>query len=105
VAIYTHKGEITIMRLVGASKWFIQMPYLISSLFYTAIGIISIMLVYYPFLSLLQPYMETFFVGYNVNLITYFYSNAFEIFGLQFLGISAVNMIASQLAVRKYSNI
>lgn len=105
VAIYTHKREITIMRLVGASKWFIQMPYLISSLIYTSLGVITIMLIYYPFLSLLQPYMETFFVGYNVNLISYFYANAIEIFGLQFLAIAAVNMLASLLAVRKYSNV
>ena len=28
VAIYTHRREIMIMRLVGASRWFIQAPYL-----------------------------------------------------------------------------
>jgi cell division transport system permease protein len=105
VAIYTHKREITIMRLVGASKWFIQMPYLVTSLLFTAIGVLAIMAIYYPFLSLLQPYMETFFVGYNVNLIEYFYQNWLQIFGLQFLGIAVVNLLASQLAVRKYSNV
>lgn len=105
VAIYTHRKEITIMRLVGASNWFIQMPYLISSLIYTAIGIIIIMLVFYPFLSLLQPYLETFFVGYNVNLMSYYYENLMFIFGVQFLCAAIINLLASFFAVLKYSKV
>ncbi|MCK5061866.1 permease-like cell division protein FtsX [Candidatus Parcubacteria bacterium] len=105
VAIYTHRREIVIMRLVGASRWFIQMPYLLSGVVYTIFGIAIIMGLFYPFLTLLQPYLETFFVGYNVNLINYFYSQAHIIFGLQFVGVAIVNIIASQLAVRKYSRV
>lgn len=105
VAIYTHRKEIAIMRLVGASNWFIQTPYLLSSLIYTAIGVIIIMLMFYPFLSLLQPYLETFFVGYNVNLLNYFYEHAVFIFGVQFLCAAAINLLASFLAVLKYSRV
>ncbi len=105
VAIYTHKREIAIMRLVGASNWFIQMPYLISSFIYTFVGILFIMAIFYPFLSLLQPYLETFFVGYNVNLIDYFYGNFLYIFGIQFLVAAFINGLASLIAVRKYSNV
>ncbi|MCU0679284.1 MAG: permease-like cell division protein FtsX [Planctomycetes bacterium] len=105
VAIYTHRREIMIMRLVGASHWFIQTPYLLSSVIYTLIGVMAIVAIFYPFLSLLNPYLETFFVGYNVNLMTYFYDHAWQIFGLQFLGASLINVIASLLAVRKYSRV
>lgn len=105
VTIYTHRKEIGIMRLVGASHWFIQMPYMISGLIYTIIGIGTIMLIFYPFLSLLQPYLEAFFVGYSINIFRYFYSNMALIFGVQFLIAGTINMIASLLAVRKYSKI
>lgn len=105
VAIYTHRREIMIMRLVGASHWFIQTPYLISSVIYTLLGIIAIIAIFYPFLSLLHPYLEAFFVGYNVNLMTYFYEQAWKIFGLEFIGASLINVIASLLAVRKYSRV
>ena len=105
VAIYTHRREITIMRLVGASKSFIQMPFLLSGVIYTLVGIAAIMGLFYPFLTLLQPYLETFFVGYNVDLIQYFYGQAHIIFGAQFVVVALVNIIASHLAVRKYSNI
>ncbi len=105
VAIYTHRREIMIMRLVGASNWFIQMPYLLSSIIYTLIGVFAIMAIFYPFLSLLQPYLETFFVGYNVDLLNYFYGNFWKIFGIQFLSAALINIIASLLAVRKYSRV
>ncbi len=105
VAIYTHRREIMIMRLVGASRAFIQMPYLMSSIIYTLIGVLAVMLIFYPFLKLLQPYLETFFVGYNVNLLTYFYGQAWLIFGLQFVGLVVINILASLFAVRKYSRV
>ena len=105
VAIYTHRRQITIMKLVGASNWFIQMPYLISGLIYTFLGVSAIMLIFYPFLSLLQPYLEAFFVGYNVNLLDFFYGNIFTVFGIQFLATAFVNIFASLIAVRKYSRV
>ena len=105
VAIYTHRREITIMKLVGASNSFVQMPYLLSGIFYAFISVLVIMLILYPFINLLQPYLETFFIGYNINLIDYYYSNIFKIFGIQFIFASVINIFASLLAVKKYSKV
>lgn len=105
VAIYTHHTEIAIMRLVGASNYFIYMPFLISGFIYTLAGVLIIIGAFYPFLSLLQPYLEAFFVSYDINVINYFNSNFFLIFGGQLAGIALINIIASFLAVRRYSNV
>lgn len=103
VAIYTHNMEINIMRLVGAPNNFIYMPFLISGLFYALFGVIIIVLLFYPFLSLLQPYLEAFFVGYSINIVDYFNIHFWQIFGLEFLGISAINVLASWWATRRYA--
>jgi cell division transport system permease protein len=105
VAIYTHEKEISIMRLVGGSNFFIYMPFLFSSIIYTFIGVLTVIAIFYPFLSILQPYLDTFFANYDMNIITYFNSNFFYIFGLQFLGIALINIVASLIAVRKYSQV
>lgn len=105
VAIYTHHREITIMRLVGASNWFVKMPFLVSSFTYTLVGVLSIIILFYPFLNLLQPYIDTFFIDYNINIVKYFNSNFISIFGLQFAGLAVVNVIASLIAVSKYSRV
>lgn len=105
VAIYTHKREIGIMRLVGASNSFVYMPFIFSSLIYTLISLFVIILIFYPFLTLLQPYLEAFFVGYHINIISYFKTNFLIIFGFQFLGIAFINILASLLAIKKYADV
>jgi len=93
------------MKLVGASNFFIKAPFLFSSLIYTITGVILTAVIFYPFLNILQPYLDTFFFGYNIDLLSYFNSRWLEIAGLQFLGIAAVNLLASYIAVGKYSKI
>lgn len=105
VAIYTHRQEIEIMRLVGASYSFIYLPYVVSAFVYTLLSIMIIIAVFYPFLSLLQPYLEVFFMGYNVNILSYFINNFWSVFGLQFLAILAINVFASLFAVRRYAKV
>lgn len=105
VAIYTHRQEIEIMRLVGASNFFIYMPYMVSALVYAIFSILIVISVFYPFLTILQPYLEVFFMGYNVNILTYFVDNFWFIFGSQFLVILVINIIASLFAVRKYARV
>lgn len=105
VAIYTHRKEIMIMRLVGASDWFVYMPFVVSSLIFTFVGVAGIVLVYYSFLTLLQPYLEAFFIGYNLNIISYFNANFWQIFGLEFLIAGAINVVASLIAVGKYARV
>ncbi len=105
VAIYTHRREIKIMRLVGASNWFIRAPFLFSSIIYTIVGVVAIVGIYYFFITLLQPYIETFFIDYDINLVTYFNENFIIIFGAQFLVAVIVNILASLIAVGKYSKV
>lgn len=105
VAIYTHRQEIAIMRLVGASSWFIRAPFLISSIIYTLAGLLVTGVFFYFFLTLLQPYLETFFLNYDINIITYFKVNLLRLLVLEFVGAAVINMVASLVAVRKYSNI
>lgn len=105
IGIYTHRGEITIMRLVGASHWFIKMPFIVSSIIYTLVSTLIVVGIIYLFLGLLHPYLQTFFTGYDINLISYFNQNFLSIFGLQFLIAVAINMLASLIAVSKYSHV
>lgn len=105
VAIYTHRQEIAIMRLVGGSSWFIRAPFLISSIIYTLLGLAITTVLFYFFLTLLQPYLETFFLNYEINILNYFKANFIWLLVVEFIGTAIINMIASLVAVRKYSNV
>lgn len=105
VAIYTHRREIGIMKLVGASTWFIRAPYLISGIIYAFLGVVLVIIIFYPFLSLLQPYLETFFSGFKINILDYYNHNFLAIFGWEFLAATLVNFLASSVAIGKYSKV
>lgn len=105
VAIYTHRQEIEIMRLVGASSFFIYTPYLFSAFIYALISTLIVIISFFPILSLLQPYLEVFFTGYNVNILTYYVDNFVLVFGAQFLAVFGITLIASLLAARKYAKV
>lgn len=105
VAIYTHRKEIAIMKLVGASNSFVYMPFLLSSIIFALAGVIVMIFIFYPFLTLLQPYLEAFFIDYNINIISYYNQSFLYIFGLQFTGAALINIIASLFAVKKYAKV
>lgn len=105
VAIYTHRREIEIMRLVGASNNFIYMPFVLSSIIYAFLSVLIIVILFYPFLGILQPYLEVFFMDYNINIIDYFINNFWVIFGLQFIAVSIISGLSSWLAIRRYAKV
>jgi len=105
VAIYTHRQEIEIMRLVGASNHFIYLPYLFSALVYAVFSSLVIIAVFYPFLTLLQPYLDGFFAGYEINILSYFVNNFGLIFGTEFIVVLLINFLASWFAVQRYARV
>jgi cell division transport system permease protein len=106
IIIYTHKDEIAIMRLVGATTWFIRMPYIWQSIFYGLISMLVFLLIWYPVLGIIQPYVDELFVDTStVNLVNYFNVNFLYLFGAELIGLIVLVSLASILATSKYSRV
>lgn len=103
VSIYTHRDEISIMKLVGATNWFIRMPFLVEAALYSLIAVAVVAGTLYFLLAFTQPYINSFFNGLTVvDLTSYYTTNAITIYGLQILGLLALNAISTSLALRRY---
>ncbi|MFA5022619.1 MAG: permease-like cell division protein FtsX [Patescibacteria group bacterium] len=102
VAIYTHRQEIGVMKLVGASNWFIRAPFLVEAVFYGIIACLVSIAVIYPILNLIQPYLNNFFLTDEFNVTKYFNQNFWQIFGFEVLIIILLNIISSSIAIRRY---
>jgi cell division transport system permease protein len=102
IAIFTHQNEIAIMKLVGASNWFVRFPFVFESILSGVIAAGLAVLFIYPILSIAQSYLGVFFAGTSFDLTGYFNSHFFQIFGLQILAIILINIVSSLVAVSKY---
>ena len=102
VAIYTHRQEIGVMKLVGATNWFIRSPFLLEAVVYGIIACVAGIAIVYPMLNFVQPYVNNFFLTTQFSLTGYFTDNFWAIFGLELLMIILINIISSSVAIRKY---
>lgn len=101
VSIYTHKEEIGIMRLVGASNWFIRGPFYVEALIWTVISVGVTVTLLYPSLAFAQPFLQRFF-GAEVDLMSFYSVNFLEIAGLQLLGVALMTLVTTKMASARY---
>lgn len=102
ITIYTRRREVGIMKLVGATNWFIRAPLLIESVLYSVTGTVLAVLILFPLLGSIQPYAERFFDGAAFDVLGYFSKNFWTIFGLEFLAFAALNIVSSAFAIGRY---
>ncbi|MGB0757060.1 MAG: cell division protein FtsX [Patescibacteria group bacterium] len=102
MAIYTHKEEISIMRLVGASGRFIRAPFLLEGLLYALIAVLIVIGTLFPILDAVQPFVGSFFGEGSLDLSLYFRNNFWQVFGLEFVLIALLNIFSTTLALQKY---
>jgi cell division transport system permease protein len=100
LAIYTAREEINIMRLVGATSWFIRGPFLLQGILQGAIAASVTAALFYPLMWFAGPRMSAFLP--NIDLYGYFRGNFFEFWGiLAAIGIF-LGVFSSVIAMRKY---
>jgi cell division transport system permease protein len=103
ISIYTRRDEVMIMKLVGATNWFIRMPFILEGIFYALVAVLLVIAMIYPVINFIQPSLNNYFQDANsINLSLYFRENFVKIFVYQFLFLAFVNIISTAIAIRRY---
>lgn len=102
VAIYSHREEIGIMKLVGASDPFVRAPFVVTSLVYGVLAAVITLLLVAPLVSILNPSLRQFFGIYDVNLSSYLQGHTWQLIGLE-LGLGCgLSALSSMFAIGRY---
>ncbi len=100
LAIYTVREEIGIMRLVGATQWFIRGPFLVSGMLYGLSAATMVTLLFFPLTWMAAPKIALLLPGFD--LFHYFLSNFFEFFIIMLGSSMILGVLSSAIAMRKY---
>lgn len=102
IGLFIHREEIAIMRLVGASNWFIKAPFLLEMVLLSLIAVGLAAAIAYPTVAFIEPQLGAYFGAGEAGLADYFARNGLAIFGGQLLALVLVTMGSTGLAMRKY---
>jgi cell division transport system permease protein len=100
LGIFAAKDEISTMRLVGATNWFIKGPFVIQGILYGLISILVVDILFFVFLIFFSPKLQVFFSGFN--LFNYFQTEYTSLFLIQIIFIGIVSIISTLLALNKH---
>jgi len=103
LAIHSNRDEIGIMRLVGASNYFIRGPFLVEGVLYGILGGVMATLIIAAGIYYLSPYLKVFVP--DLNGWEYFTSNLFKFMIYEILFGVILGVVSSYIAVRKYLRI
>ena len=105
VAIYTHREEIGIMRLVGASGFFVRAPFLTEALFYTLLAVAIAFAIVYPLLQVVEPSLDAFLGTTKTGLVSFYNQHLLTLLAAQFIGFAILTVLSTSLAMRRYLRI
>lgn len=102
IALYTHREEIGIMKLVGASNWFIRLPFLLEGVLLSFIATLLATVLLLGALYAAEPFSVRFFSEVPVNFLRFYQSHALLLIGGQFVVLSIMNVLGASIAIGRY---
>lgn len=103
LTMYNYKDEISVMRLVGGSSWYIRGPFVVEGMIYGALGAILALILMYPLLYFASPKITSFLP--EVDLLYFFKINFLQILALLLAVGVALGSASSLIAIRRYLRI
>ncbi len=100
IAIYSNRESISIMRLVGATSSLIRGPYVIQGFIIALAASILAMIILIPSIYSIASSFNNFIPEFNI--VSFFWSHFFYLFGIQLLVGLILTIISSAVAIRKY---
>lgn len=100
LAIYSSREEISIMRLVGASSWFVRGPFIVQGVIVGIVATFLTALIFTIGIFFFSSRIDLFIPGFS--LLGYFKANFFTLLFIQLVTGVGLGVISSWIAVKRY---
>lgn len=102
ITIYSHRDEIEIMRLVGATNSYIRMPFIVEGVYYNLIAAIIVTAFFIPLFNFNLPNIAKWIGGDLAGVTGSLLFQMYSIFGLTLFFGMAVGVLTSYMATQRY---
>lgn len=102
MTIYSHKEEVAIMQLVGATNSFIRAPFILDSIFFGCIAALSVVGLLYATLYVTDSTVSHFFTGYNFSLLQLYLSYWPLVLIAEIVCAVLISGVSSMIAISRY---
>lgn len=105
LAIYSFREEIDIMRLVGASNWYIRGPFLMEAVLLTVVAVIISTTILYVVTGAASGPLQRYFFDPTTepfDLHTYATAHWVRVVGLQLISGTILAIFSTMMAMRRY---
>jgi cell division transport system permease protein len=100
MAIFTRREEIEIMKLVGATKWFIRGPFLVEGVMYGIIGATIAISISIPLINFAKPLFVSYF---NASEVIAFVADRISLVAFATYGLGIfIGIVSSYLAISRH---
>lgn len=100
IAIYAKREEIHIMKLVGASHWYIRGPFIVEGVLHGVISALLSLLLLFPAAWIASPKVSVLISGFD--LLGYYRENVAILFALLLCIGVVLGISSSMIAMRRY---
>ncbi|MGH7157677.1 MAG: cell division protein FtsX [Candidatus Saccharimonadales bacterium] len=104
MAIFNRRDEITIMRLLGASTWYIRGPFVVETIFYGVVSALaSVLLIHAAFVAASSALQASSLGLLDIQYSSdYFYGHFWVLLGMQLLIGVLIGAASSIIATKRY---
>jgi cell division transport system permease protein len=100
LVIYSYRDEISVMKLVGASDWFIRGPFVVTAALYGVFSAVITWLAFFLIIWLVSEKAGMIFSG--TDILGYWAGNFFGIFMILLLLGAGLGVLSAFIAMRRY---
>lgn len=100
IKISQKKDDIEIMRLIGATSWYVRLPFIVEGIFYASIGAFIGWVIASASLLYASPFLETFLKGIPVLPVPFI--ALLELLAMELILAVLLGILSSFLAVLRY---
>ncbi len=103
ITIYSRREEVEIMKLVGATNWYVRAPFILEGALYGIIGAILCFIIIFTSVYFVSPMMAKYWTVISQNnSIEFLKDKLFIVIGLEILMGVIIGTISSGIAIRKH---